>query len=76
LRELTVSVSLYGPTTRTIGVALYTLNEPLSSLDRRFASGKGGEDPDRGKGNPAASCSSSRTGTGLKTDEQRIEDTV
>ncbi|MFT3963651.1 ABC transporter permease [Propionivibrio sp.] len=27
LRELTVSVLLYGPTTRTIGVAIYTLNE-------------------------------------------------
>ncbi|HYH37456.1 MAG TPA: iron ABC transporter permease [Azospirillum sp.] len=27
LRELTVSVMLYGPTTRTIGVAIYTLNE-------------------------------------------------
>jgi iron(III) transport system permease protein len=26
LRELTVSVLLYGPTTRTIGVAIYTLN--------------------------------------------------
>jgi len=76
LRELTVPVSLYGPTTRTIGVALYALNEPLSSLDRRFASGKGGEHPDRGKGNPAASCSSSRTGTGLKSDEQRIKGNV
>ncbi|HHE3577382.1 ABC transporter permease [Pasteurella multocida] len=27
LRELTVSVMLYGPSTRTIGVAIYTLNE-------------------------------------------------
>lgn len=27
LRELTTSVLLYGPTTRTIGVAIYTLNE-------------------------------------------------
>jgi iron(III) transport system permease protein len=27
LRELTVSVLLYGPTSRTIGVAIYTLNE-------------------------------------------------
>jgi iron(III) transport system permease protein len=27
LRELTVSVLLYGPTTRTIGVAIYALNE-------------------------------------------------
>lgn len=27
MRELTVSVLLYGPTTRTIGVAIYTLNE-------------------------------------------------
>ena len=27
LRELTVSVMLYGPTTRTIGVAIYTLSE-------------------------------------------------
>lgn len=27
LRELTASVLLYGPTTRTIGVAIYTLNE-------------------------------------------------
>src|SRR5512147_1698862 len=27
LRELTVSVLLYGPTARTIGVAIYTLNE-------------------------------------------------
>ena len=27
LRELTVSVMLYAPTTRTIGVAIYTLNE-------------------------------------------------
>jgi iron(III) transport system permease protein len=27
LRELTVSVMLYGPTTRTIGVAIYALNE-------------------------------------------------
>ena len=27
LRELTVSVLLYGPTTRTLGVAIYTLNE-------------------------------------------------
>ena len=27
LRELTVSVLLYGPTTRTIGVVIYTLNE-------------------------------------------------
>ena len=27
LRELTVSVLIYGPTTRTIGVAIYTLNE-------------------------------------------------
>lgn len=27
LRELTVSIMLYGPTTRTIGVAIYTLNE-------------------------------------------------
>ena len=27
LRELTVSVLLYGPTTRTIGVAIYTLSE-------------------------------------------------
>ena len=26
-RELTVSVMLYGPSTRTIGVAIYTLNE-------------------------------------------------
>jgi ABC-type taurine transport system ATPase subunit len=33
LRELTVSVSLCGPTTRTIGVAIYTLNKPLSSRD-------------------------------------------
>jgi len=27
LRELTVSIMLYAPTTRTIGVAIYTLNE-------------------------------------------------
>ena len=27
LRELTTSVLLYGPTTRTIGVAIYALNE-------------------------------------------------
>lgn len=27
MRELTVSIMLYGPTTRTIGVAIYTLNE-------------------------------------------------
>jgi iron(III) transport system permease protein len=27
LRELTTSVLLYGPTTRTLGVAIYTLNE-------------------------------------------------
>ena len=27
LRELTTSVLLYGPTTRTIGVAIYTLSE-------------------------------------------------
>jgi iron(III) transport system permease protein len=27
LRELTVSVMLYSPTTRTLGVAIYTLNE-------------------------------------------------
>ena len=27
LRELTVSIMLYSPTTRTIGVAIYTLNE-------------------------------------------------
>ena len=27
LRELTVSVMLYGPSARTIGVAIYTLNE-------------------------------------------------
>ena len=27
LRELTVSIMLYGPSTRTIGVAIYTLNE-------------------------------------------------
>lgn len=27
LRELTVSVMLYGTTSRTIGVAIYTLNE-------------------------------------------------
>ena len=27
LRELPVSIMLYAPTTRTIGVAIYTLNE-------------------------------------------------
>jgi iron(III) transport system permease protein len=27
LRELTTSILLYGPTTRTIGVAIYALNE-------------------------------------------------
>ena len=32
LRELTTSVLLYGPTTRTIGVAIYTLNEDACAL--------------------------------------------
>jgi len=32
LRELTVSIMLYSPTTRTIGVAIYTLNEDGESV--------------------------------------------